>query len=202
MLKRLFDIILSLLGLILTSPLLGLVALILKLTSRGPIFYTGERVGKGEKTFKILKFRTMVPDAEKLGGGVTTNKDPRLTKIGRFLRKSKLDELPQLLNILKGDMSFVGPRPEIKRYVELIPPECRSIIYSIRPGLTDLATLYSREVETLEKSPNPEKTYLEQLLPLKIKLQIEYVKTHSFLGDIKLIFKTIFRMFFDRNSPI
>lgn len=194
MLKRLFDIGLSLWGIILTSPLLGLIALAIKLTSKGPVFYQGERVGRLGKTFKIIKFRTMVPDAEQLGSSVTSHDDPRLTTFGKFLKRHKLDEIPQLFNILKGEMSFVGPRPEIRMFVDLLPEEERNIIFSVRPGLTDLATLYSREGEILKESACPEKSYVEVVLPKKTKLQIEYVKNCSLSLDLKIILKTALRL--------
>ncbi|MEO0071329.1 MAG: sugar transferase [candidate division WOR-3 bacterium] len=194
MLKRLFDITLSLIGIILLLPLLALIAFAIKLTSRGPVFYYGERVGRSGKTFKIIKFRTMVPDAERLGSSVTAQGDPRLTKTGRFLKRHKLDELPQLFNILKGEMSFVGPRPEIKMFIDLIPKEERDIILTVRPGLTDLATLYSQEEGILRESPDPEKSYVEVVLPKKTKLQIDYVRNRSFFLDLKILLKTFIRL--------
>lgn len=190
MLKRLFDITLSLIGIIGLLPLLGTIALAIKLTSRGGVFYFGERVGRWGKTFKIIKFRTMAPDAERLGSSVTAHNDPRLTKFGKFLKRHKLDELPQLFNILKGEMSFVGPRPEIKMFIDLLPQKEKEIILSVPPGLTDLATLYSQEEKILRGSPNPEKSYVEVVLPQKTKLQIDYVRNRSFFLDLKILLKT------------
>lgn len=196
MTKRLFDIIFSLVGLIIASPIILLVALVVKLTSPGPVFYKGIRIGKNNRPFKMLKFRTMVVDADKIGGPSTSADDPRLTKIGLFLKKYQLDELPQLLNILKGDMSFVGPRPEVKMYVELMTQEQKNVILSLRPGLTDWASLWNfHEGEILKGSSDPEKTYLEKIRPEKIRLQIKYVKERNFLTDLGIILKTIIKVF-------
>jgi len=195
MLKRFFDIIFSFFGLILTLPLLVIIAILIKLDSRGPVFYRGMRIGQFGKTFKIFKFRTMVQNAELLGGPSTTLDDSRLTKIGKFLRKYKLDELPQLINVLKGEMSLVGPRPEVKMYVNMMAEEERKTILSIKPGMTDLASLWDfREEEVLKGSSDPEKTYMEKIRPKKIQLQLEYVKSRSFLLDLKIIFKTLIRL--------
>ena len=196
MTKRLFDIIVSLIGLILTLPILILIAILIKKESKGPVFYKGERVGKNGKSFKIFKFRTMVPNAEKLGGPSTAGDDPRLLKIGPFLKKYQLDELPQLINVIKGEMSLVGPRPEVKMYVDMMTEEERKIILSIKPGLTDLASLWNfHESEILKGSLDPEKTYQEKIRPTKIKLQLEYVKNRSFLLDLKIILRTILKIF-------
>jgi lipopolysaccharide/colanic/teichoic acid biosynthesis glycosyltransferase len=197
MLKRLFDIIFSFFGLMMISPLLLLVAIMIKITSPGPVFYRGKRVGKSGKIFRIFKFRTMVPDAEKIGGPSTAGDDPRLTKIGNFLRKFQLDELPQLINVLKGEMSFVGPRPEVPFYVNMMTEEEKSIILSIRPGMTDWASLWNfHEGEILKGSLDPEKTYMEKIRPEKIRLQIKYAKERSFWTDIKIILKTVARVFY------
>jgi len=197
MLKRLFDIVFSLFGLILVSPLFLVIAVLIKLESPGQGFYRGERVGKNGKNFKIFKFRTMVPDAEKLGGPSTAGDDPRLLKTGLFLKKYQLDELPQLINVIKGEMSFVGPRPEVKMYVDMMTTEERNAILSIKPGITDLASLWNfHENEVLRGSPDPEKTYMEKIRPEKIRLQIEYVKNRSFLLDLKIIIKTIIKLFY------
>jgi len=182
MVKRLFDILFSFLGLIIISPLLLLIAIIIKITFHGPVFYRGRRVVKSGKLFKIFKFRTMVPDAEKKGGPSTAGDDPRLTKIGKFLKKFQLDELPQLINVFKGEMSFVGPRPEVLIYVNMMSEEEGRIILSVRPGMTDYASLWNfHEGKILKGSPDPEKTYMEKIRPEKIRLQIKYVKNHSFL---------------------
>lgn len=197
MFKRLFDIVFSLIGLLITWPILLFLAVLIKKESPGSAFYRGERVGKDGKVFRIFKFRTMVPDAEKLGGPSTPADDPRLTKFGKFLKSHNLDELPQLLNILKGEMSFVGPRPEVEMYVEMMLAEERSKILSVRPGLTDLASLRDfHEGETLRGSQDPEKDYLEKIRPEKIRLQLKYVKNCSFLLDLKIIVKTIMKLFY------
>ncbi len=196
MIKRLFDLVFSFLGLIITSPLLVLVAIIIKISSPGPVFFRGERIGKNGKAFKMFKFRTMVPNAEKLGGPSTAGDDPRLTKIGKFLKKFQFDELPQLINVFKGEMSFVGPRPEVPFYVNMMSEEEKKIILLIKPGMTDWASLWNfHEGKILEGSPDPEKTYMEKIRPEKIRLQIKYVKNRSFLTDIKIAFKTILKIF-------
>jgi len=196
MAKRLFDIIFSFLGLILVLPLLLLLAVLIKRESPGPVFYRGVRIGKGGRLFRIFKFRSMVENAEELGGPSTAGGDSRLTKIGKFLKKYQLDELPQLINVLRGEMSLVGPRPEIKMYVEMMTNEERNVILSIKPGMTDLASLWNfHESEVLKGSPDPEKTYQEKIRPQKIKLQLEYVKNRSFLLDLKIIIKTVLKIF-------
>lgn len=196
MLKQVFDIIFSFLGIIIAVPLMGLLAVLIKINSRGPVFFRGTRVGKHGEPFKMFKFRTMVPDAEKLGGPSTAEDDPRLTKIGKFLKKFQLDELPQLINVLKGEMSFVGPRPEVPFYVKMMSNEEKKIILSVRPGMTDLASLWNfHEGEILKGSPDPEKTYMEKIRPEKIRLQIEYVEKQSARLDLKIIFKTILKIF-------
>ena len=197
MLKRLFDIVFSLFGLILVSPLFLVIAVLIKIESPGQAFYRGERVAKKGKLFKIFKFRTMVPDAEKLGGPSTAGDDPRLLKIGHFLKRYQLDELPQLINVLKGEMSLVGPRPEVKMYVDMMTDDERKAILSIKPGMTDNASLWNfHESEILKGSKDPEKTYQEKIRPEKIRLQIEYVKNRSFLLDLKIIIKTILKVFY------
>ena len=196
MLKRFFDIIVSFFGLIIVSPILGVIAILIKISSPGPVFYRGTRTGRAGKSFKIFKFRTMVKNAEVLGGPSTASDDPRLTKIGKFLKKYQLDELPQLINVLKGEMSLVGPRPEVKMYVDMMTDEERKTILSIKPGMTDLASLWDfHEGEILRGSPDPEKTYQEKIRPTKIKLQLEYVKNRSFWLDLKIILKTILKIF-------
>jgi len=196
MIKRLFDIIFSFLGLILTAPILAIIAFLIKLTSPGPVFYRGERIGKKGKLFKIFKFRTMVVGAEEMGGPSTPIDDPRLIKIGNFLKRFQLDEVPQLINVLKGEMSLVGPRPEVKMYVDMMTPEERKTILSIAPGMTDWASLWNfHESKVLKGSSDPEKTYMEKIRPEKIKLQLEYVKTRSFLLDLKIVIKTILKIF-------
>lgn len=195
-LKRLFDIIVSFIGLILISPLLLIVAILIKLGSPGPVFYRGERIGKKRKPFRIFKFRTMMKNAEKLGGPSTALDDPRLTKIGKILKKYQLDELPQLINVIIGEMSLVGPRPEVPFYVKMMSEEEKKIILSVPQGMTDWASLWNfHEGEILKGSSDPEKTYQEKIRPEKIRLQLEYVKNRSFLLDLKIIAKTIFKIF-------
>jgi len=196
MAKRLFDIIFSLFGLIIMCPLFLIVAFAVKLTSPGPVFFRGGRIGKNGKPFRIFKFRTMVDRADKMGGPSTAADDPRLTKIGLFLKRFQMDELPQLINVLKGEMSLVGPRPEVKMYVDMLSDEQRKIILSVRPGMTDWASLWNfHESEILKGSKDPEKTYMEKIRPEKIRLQIKYVQNHSFLVDLKIIIKTIIKIF-------
>lgn len=196
MVKRFFDIIFAFFGLILVLPLFLIIAILIKWESPGPVFYRGVRIGEGGRPFRIFKFRSMVENAEELGGPSTAGDDPRLTKIGKFLKKYQLDELPQLINVLKGEMSLVGPRPEVKMYVDMMSPEERNIILSLKPGMTDLASLWNfHESEVLKGSPDPEKTYMEKIRPKKIQLQLEYVKNRSFLLDLKIILKTILKIF-------
>jgi len=196
MIKRLFDLFFSFLGIILVFPLLLFVAILIKRELPGPVFYRGVRVGKNGKEFRIFKFRTMVIDAEKLGGPSTAGDDPRLLKIGHFLKKYQLDELPQLINVLKGEMSFVGPRPEVKMYVDMMTKEERKTICSVKPGMTDMASLWNfHEGEILRGSSDPEKDYMDKIRPEKIRLQMEYVKNRSFMLDLKIIFKTIIKIF-------
>lgn len=196
MIKRFFDIVFSFLGLAITFPLLLIIALAIKLNSPGPVFYRGERIGKNGKSFKIFKFRTMVVDAEKLGGSSTAADDKRLLKIGPFLKRFQLDELPQLINVFKGEMSFVGPRPEVKMYIDMLSDEERKAILSIKPGMTDFASLWNfHESEILKGSKDPEKTYQEKIRPKKTELQLKYVREKNFWLDIKLILKTILKIF-------
>lgn len=191
MIKRLFDIVFSIIGLLILSPLFLIIAILIKKEDGGPVFYRGVRVGRYGKPFKIFKFRTMVVDAEKIGGPSTADDDPRLTKIGKKLRKYKLDELPQLINVLKGEMSFVGPRPEVPYYVNMFTEEERAIL-TVRPGITDWASLWNPdEGAILAGSPDPEQTYMEKIRPTKLKLQLKYVKEANFLTDLKIIFFTV-----------
>ena len=196
MIKRLFDIIFSFFGLIIVSPILGVITILIKISSPGPVFYRGTRIGRAGKSFKIFKLRTMVENAEALGGPSTASDDPRLTKIGKFLKKYQLDELPQLINVLEGEMSLVGPRPEVKMYVDMMADEERKTILSTKPGMTDLASLWNfHESDVLKGSSDPEKIYQEKIRPEKIRLQLEYVKKRSFLLDLKIILKTIAKIF-------
>ena len=188
--KRLFDIISSLIGLGLFSPFFILICVLILVTSKGGIFYSQIRVGKGQKDFKLLKFRTMKPGSDKAGQITVGTNDLRITRVGIFLRKFKFDEIPQLINVIKGEMSIVGPRPEVPKYVNLYSEEQLKIL-TVRPGLTDLASIeFINENELLGKAKNPEKEYVEVIMPKKLALNIQYIDTQSFLGDIKLIFKT------------
>lgn len=199
MLKRLFDIVFSIIGLIILSPLFLIVGFLIKLEDGGPIFYRGIRIGKDGKPFRIFKFRTMIPDAEKRGIYSTADDDPRITRIGRVLRKYKIDELPQLINVLKGEMSFVGPRPEVPYYVEKFTEEERKIL-SVRPGITDWASLWDvDEGAILAGSPDPDKAYEELIRPTKIRLQLKYVREHSFFTDIKIIILTLLSIILRRQ---
>ena len=191
MLKRLVDFFLSFLGLIIFSPLFLLVAILIKRDSPGPVFYLGERVGKGGKRFKIIKFRTMYQDADKRGPLITPADDERLTRTGMMLRRFKLDELPQLINVLKGEMSLVGPRPESPVYADLMTDEEKKIVFSVRPGMTDWASLnYFRQEEFL-KGKNAEEFFKRVLRPTKVKLQIKYVQERNLFIDFLIIFKTL-----------
>lgn len=188
--KRLFDIISSLIGLGLFSPFFILICVLILVTSKGGIFYSQIRVGKGKKDFKLLKFRTMKPGSDKAGQITVGTNDSRITRVGIFLRKFKFDEIPQLINVIKGEMSIVGPRPEVPKYVNLYSEEQLKIL-TVRPGLTDLASIeFINENELLGNAKNPEKEYVEVIMPKKLALNIQYIDTQSFLGDIKLIFKT------------
>jgi lipopolysaccharide/colanic/teichoic acid biosynthesis glycosyltransferase len=194
MLKRLFDIVFSLLGLIVCAPVLLVLALRIKREDNGPVFYGGVRVGKGGNTFRMLKFRTMVLNADKIGGPSTADDDPRITRTGRFMRKTKLDELPQLINVFCGQMSFVGPRPEVPFYVNMFTSEERRIL-SVTPGITDWASLWDcDEGAILAGSPDPEKAYMEKIRPEKIRLQLAYVDKHSFSIDMKILFSTVLKV--------
>ena len=202
MLKRIFDIVLAFFGLVLFAPLLLICALLIKLTSSGPVFYRGERIGLGGKAFRTFKFRTMVADAEKQGGTSTHEADARITGIGSFLRKFKLDELPQLINVFAGDMSFVGPRPEVRKFVELYTPEER-IILTVRPGITDWSSIkFHNEGEILAASgiPDADEAYAKLIRPEKLRLQIKYVRERTLWLDLKIIFDTIFTLFRTRTA--
>jgi lipopolysaccharide/colanic/teichoic acid biosynthesis glycosyltransferase len=191
MLKRLFDIVLSFIGLVVFLPLIITIMALIRKEDGGPVFYRGIRIGRYGKLFKIFKFRTMVVNAEKLGGPSTADDDPRITKTGKFLRKYKLDELPQLINVLKGEMSFVGPRPEVQHYVDMFTEEEKAIL-SVRPGITDWASLWNPdEGAVLAGSQDPEKTYMEKIRPQKLKLQLKYVREPSFWNDLKIILLTL-----------
>jgi lipopolysaccharide/colanic/teichoic acid biosynthesis glycosyltransferase len=192
--KRIFDFTLSLGGIMVLSPIFLLIALVIKLESKGNVLFTQMRVGKGAKDFYLFKFRSMYIDSEKSGQLTVGMKDPRITGIGYLLRKFKIDELPQLLNVLIGNMSFVGPRPEVRKYVDLYSPEQLTVL-TVKPGITDKASLkYFNENELLEKSTNPEQTYINEIMPEKLKINIEYIQQRSIVQDFTIIFKTIWRI--------
>jgi lipopolysaccharide/colanic/teichoic acid biosynthesis glycosyltransferase len=189
--KRLFDLFFSVLGLVILSPVFLIAGILIKLDSPGPVFYRGVRVGLNGKLFKIYKFRTMVVNADSIGGSSTPEDDPRITRVGRFLRRYKIDELPQLVNVLKGEMSFVGPRPQVKWAVDLYSEEER-LVLTVKPGITDYASLnFPNEGEILRGSINPDKDYMEKIHPEKMRLSLEYVRNRSLWVDIKIIFKTL-----------
>lgn len=187
---RLVEIILCSVGLLLLGPLFLIVAVLIKLESRGPVFYRAPRVGRDEKMFHLYKFRTMVADAARHGPGITTADDRRITRMGRLLRKTKIDELPQLLNVLKGDMSLVGPRPEDPRYVARYTPEQRQVL-RVRPGITSPASLHYRNEAELLNGPNWEQTYIENILPHKLQIEREYLSYRTIWSDLGIILKTL-----------
>ena len=196
--KRLFDIIASGLGLIVLSPLFLVLAIWIKLDSKGPVFYRQVRVGYKNKDFRIFKFRSMRVGADK-GSLVTIGgRDPRVTRSGYWIRKFKLDELPQLINVFVGDMSLVGPRPEVRHYVDYYTPEQMHVL-DVRPGITDPASIkFRNENELMEKAEDPEKYYIEVIMQEKIRLYLEYVEKHNFFYDMGLIFKTFFVIIYER----
>ena len=192
--KRGFDIIASAVGLILLAPVFAVAAIAIRLTSGRPVIFRQQRIGKHFRPFTIYKFRTMIVDAPMRGGSITSGGDPRVTTIGHVLRQSKLDELPQLINVLKGDMSFVGPRPEMPEYVAMFKRDYQEIL-QFRPGITDLASLkYQHESEILQQYEDPEDAYVRCILPDKIRLAKVYVRQSSLLLDLALILKTVFRV--------
>ncbi|NFG60811.1 MULTISPECIES: sugar transferase [unclassified Clostridium] len=191
--KRVFDFICSTLGIIILSPIFILISIMIKTGSDGPVFFKQIRVGEDGKDFEILKFRTMVVDAEKLGKQITVGNDNRITKIGSFLRKYKLDELPQLINVFKDDMSLVGPRPEVPRYVKMYNDEQRKVL-EVKPGITDLASIrYKDENALLGKAENPEEFYINTIMPNKLALNLEYINKSNVFFDIYIIVKTILK---------
>ena len=194
-LKRVMDLFFSFFGLVILSPVFLVIAIWIKLDSKGPVFYRQVRVGKNMKPFKIFKFRTMIYDPYDKGLQLTTSDDKRITRSGRFLRKTKLDELPQLINVLIGEMSLVGPRPEVPKYVEYYPEEVRKIVLSVPPGITDRASLeFKNENEILHLSKDPEKKYIDEILPVKLEYYVEYVENRTLFGDIKIIIDTFWEL--------
>ncbi len=195
MIKRGFDVIISIFGIIALFPLFLVVSLIIKLNSKGPILFKQARVGKNNKEFILYKFRSMQINSEKEGLLTIGNNDSRTTKVGRFLRKYKIDEFPQLLNIVKGDMSFVGPRPELRHFVNYYHTNDLTIL-DVKPGITGLASLnYRNESELLKKAKNPEEFYIKKIIPSKLNYNKTYLKKKSFAFDMKLILLTIYNIF-------
>jgi lipopolysaccharide/colanic/teichoic acid biosynthesis glycosyltransferase len=191
MVKRLFDWFVSGVGLLILAPLLLILAAWIKLDSPGPVFFRQERVGLRGRLFRIHKFRTMVTDAERRGLQITVGADARVTRVGQWLRKYKLDELPQLFDVWLGYMSLVGPRPEVPRYVACYPAKVRDVVLSVRPGITDRASIeFKDENLILGRATDPDKAYVEEVLPIKLKYYVEYVENNSVLGDVKLIIST------------
>lgn len=190
--KRCIDIFASALGLIVLAPVFFVIAILIRITEPGSILYRAPRVGKGGTMFTMLKFRSMVINADKIGGPSTAGDDLRVTRIGRILRRYKLDELPELVNVLRGEMSLVGPRPEVKMYIDMMSPEERSFILSVPPGITDWASLWNfHEEDVLAGAIDPEQAYQEKIWPEKKRLQMKYVKEQSLINDLKIIAQTI-----------
>ncbi len=195
MLKRTFDILSSLAVLVVGAPAFVVIAVLIVFDSKGGVFFKQIRVGKDEKPFGLYKFRTMQTDAEAKGQITVGGRDPRITKVGYWLRKFKIDEFPQLINVLVGDMSIVGPRPEVPKYVALYTTKQKKVL-SVKPGLTDFASLeYINENEILGKSDNPEETYINEIMPEKLDLNLKYIEQQNFLLDLKLIGKTVAKLF-------
>ncbi len=192
--KRLFDLIFSLFGILILFPFFLIISLLITIDSRGGIFFLQTRVGKDNTDFKLFKFRTMKTGSDKKGLLTVGNSDSRITRAGYYLRKYKLDELPQLFNVLIGNMSLVGPRPEVRKYVELYTPEQLKVL-SVKPGITDNASIeYVNENELLAKHPEPEKFYISEVMPAKLKINLEYIANASLAEDFKIILKTVFRI--------
>lgn len=199
--KRIFDVTMAIVGILVSSPLLLVLALWIKLSSKGPILYGQTRVGQHQKLFKLYKFRSMVVNADKLGSSVTTGHDPRITPVGRFLRRTKLDELPQLWNVLRGDMSFVGPRPDVPEIISAYTPEMMQIL-NIRPGITSIASLHLyQEEEILSLAQDPDDIYMRVVVPAKISLAMEHVLKNSFLFDMQVLIQTFWRLTLGRLIP-
>jgi lipopolysaccharide/colanic/teichoic acid biosynthesis glycosyltransferase len=191
MLKRGFDVVASGVGLIVLSPLFFVIAIAVRLNSRGPVFYRARRVGRHGKEFLLYKFRSMITDADQIGPGITSAQDNRITSVGRFLRRTKLDELPQLINVVRGEMSLVGPRPEDPRYVELYTPEQREVLM-YRPGITSMASFTYRNEEQLLSGDDWERMYVDQVMPAKLTIDLEYARRANLFTDVWLILRTVF----------
>ena len=188
--KRAFDVIMSGLGLIVLSPLFLVLAVWIKADSKGPVFYRQTRVGRWNRNFRLFKFRSMRPDSDKLGLITVGGHDPRVTRSGYYIRKYKLDEFPQLINVFRGEMSLVGPRPEVRKYVDMYTPEQRRVL-DVRPGITSLASIrYRNENEILAQAEDPDQCYIEKIMPEKIAIDMEYVDKANLATDIRLIFST------------
>lgn len=188
--KRLFDIVASGLGLVVLSPVFAVLAIWIKADSKGPVFYRQTRVGRDNKDFRLFKFRSMRPDSDKLGLITVGGHDPRVTRSGYYIRKYKLDEFPQLINVFKGDMSLVGPRPEVRKYVDMYTPEQMRVL-SVRPGITSLASIrYRNENDILAADEDPDRCYIEKVMPDKLNIDLEYVDRATLWNDIKLILST------------
>ena len=198
MLKRAFDIVVALVGLVFFSPLVLIIAVFIKLDSPGPVFYRAPRVGKGGRPFRMYKFRTMVADADKIGPAITVDKDPRITRIGARLRRSRLDEIPQLINVLRGEMSMVGPRPEAPYYVEKYSPEQREVLM-VKPGMTAPAQIaFRHEEEALSNAETLEDEYMSVILPPKLAMDLQYIEQQSLSLDLKILFQTAWVLLADR----
>lgn len=199
--KRFFDATVAALALVLVSPFLVAIAVLIKCDSPGPAFFRQERVGRGGSTFRIHKFRTMRTDAEASGAQLTVGDDPRITRLGRTLRRYKLDELPQLIDVVVGHMSLVGPRPEVPRYVALYPRDIRDRVLALRPGITDPAAIeFFDEAAILGKAVDPERTYVEDVLPRKLARYVEYADQASFWGDVVILINTVKRIVGSRHD--
>jgi lipopolysaccharide/colanic/teichoic acid biosynthesis glycosyltransferase len=188
--KRLFDIAVSSIALVVLSPVFLMIALVMKLTSPGPLLYRATRIGQNGKRFKLYKFRSMVVDADKMGPGITASADARVTPIGRILRKTKLDELPQLINVLRGEMSIVGPRPEDPRYVEKYTAE-QAHVLDVKPGITSPASVKYRDEEAILNGRDWETKYLTEVMPAKLEIDLDYVKNPSVVRDLRIILRTV-----------
>jgi lipopolysaccharide/colanic/teichoic acid biosynthesis glycosyltransferase len=194
MLRRAFDVTAAGLGLVVLSPLFAVVAVAVKASSPGPVFFRQERVGRGGRTFRIHKFRTMRADAERLGGQLTVGADPRITSVGAFLRKSKIDELPQLIDVVQGTMALVGPRPEVPRYVALYTAEQRRVL-DVRPGITDPASIqYRDESAVLVAAADPERAYVDEIMPHKLAINLAYLARRTLASDVGVILATLARI--------
>jgi lipopolysaccharide/colanic/teichoic acid biosynthesis glycosyltransferase len=197
--KRVVDVLIASIGLILLAPLFAAIAIGVKLTSSGPALFKQDRIGCGGRSFRLYKFRSMVVDAANRGPHLTVGDDPRVTRFGKFLRRAKLDELPQLFNVLCGDMSVVGPRPEVPKYVALYPPEVRDRVLSVRPGLTDQAVVSLDEERILAQATDPEWTYVHEVLPSKLAIYEQYVVAHGLRVDLAIVVRTLLRVALGRR---